>query len=316
MKKIKIPNKALTMPYNQFNGNTLTMFDLNKTVIIEITLEENYSDSMVTIDGKAIEIIKALGDNVEVDFKEKHLFIRKDKNTCKAVYSTVTIAPPTEKSIGDFAISRTDLINASKFVSQSNNNGTRNILQGINLSNTGISATDSYKAYFKGLQNEESNVTISKEFVSMLLKISDEEEIQIYFSDTRCFAKISDNIKVYGMLLNDPYPKINKLSAINENHTEINIDKAKIKEAINLLRFDESTAFDLVSQNDVLYIQTETLSIEVGNASVAVNCCLSKESLFAFNLLDNAKVYYASPLIPLHLKTETVSIIIVPMRKG
>ena len=70
MKQIKIPNKALTMPCNRFEGNKLVMYNvLNTSIVLEIDLEETYTETPIEVDGKAIDVIKAFGDGVEIEFK-------------------------------------------------------------------------------------------------------------------------------------------------------------------------------------------------------------------------------------------------------
>ena len=145
MKQIKIPNKALTMPCNRFEGNKLVMYNaLNTNVVLEIELEETYTETPKEVDGKAIEIIKAFGEGVEIEFKEKHLFIKKDKNTCKCLYLENNIKIPEVDTLTHLKIAKKDLANALKFTASENNN--RVILQAINISDTGIVATDGFKA--------------------------------------------------------------------------------------------------------------------------------------------------------------------------
>ena len=189
-------------------------------------------------------------------------------------------------------------------------------MQAINISNTGIVATDSFKAYFKGEQNENENVSISKEFVSNLLKITEEETVKIYFNKTKCWA-FSGNMRLIGNVYNDIYPKVNNLKEINTTYREIALDPLKVKEAISLLKIDnDSTAFEIVSINNILYFKTEALELEVGSCEGDVSILISKEQLFAFNLFENATVHYSNSLKPLHIKNEdTTTILIVPMRK-
>ena len=324
MKQIKIPSKALTMPCNRFEGNKLVMYNaLNTNVVLEIDLEETYTETPKEVDGKAIEIIKAFGDGVEIEFKEKHLFIKKDKNTCKCLYLENNIKIPEVDTLIHLKIANKDLSNALKFTASENNN--RVILQAINISNTGISATDGFKAYFNGSQDENDNVSISKEFVSNLLKITEEETVKIYFNKTKCWA-FADNMRLIGNVYNDTYPKVNNLKELNTTYGKITLDPIKVKEATNLLKIDnDSTAFEIISANNVLYFRTEALELEVGNCDgldLEVGSCdgdvsilISKESLFAFNLFENAKVYYSDSLKPLHIKNEDTTILIVPMRR-
>lgn len=315
MKQIKIPTKALTMPCNRFEGNKLVMYNaLNTNVVLEIELEETYTETPKEVDGKAIEIIKAFGDGVEIEFKEKHLFIKKDKNTCKCLYKENNIKIPEVDTLIHLKIAKKDLANALKFTASENNN--RVILQAINISNTGIVATDGFKAYFNGSQDESDNVSISKEFVSNLLKITEEEEdVKIYFNKTKCLA-FSGNMRLIGNVYNDTYPKVNNLKVINTTYREITLDPLKVKEAISLLKIDnDSTAFEIISVDNILYFKTDALDLEVGNCDGDVSILFAKEQLFAFNLIENARVYYSDSLKPIHIKNEDTTILVVPMRK-
>lgn len=316
MKKIIIPSKALKMPCNRFEGNRLVMYNaLNTSIVLEIEFEETYTETPREVDAKAIEIIKAFGDGVEIEFKEKHLFIKKDKNTCKCLYQEHNIKIPEVDTLVHLEIAKNDLINALKFTASENNN--RVILQAINISNTGIIATDGFKAYFKGEQNESENVSISKEFVTNLLKITDSNIIKIYFNKTKCWAFV-DNMRLIGNVYNDTYPKVNGLKKIDTTYGEITLDPLKVKEATNLLKIDsDSTAFEIISINKILYFKTEALELEVGSCDGDVSILFSKESLFAFNLIENATVYYSDSLKPIHIKNneDTTLILVVPMRK-
>lgn len=314
MKQIKIPSKALTMPCNRFEGDKLVMYNaLNTNVVLEIDLEETYTETPYVVDKKAIEVIKAFGDGVEIEFKEKHLFIKKDKNTCKCLYQEHNIKIPEVDTLTHLKIAKKDLSNALKFTASENNN--RVILQAINISDTGIVATDSFKAYFKGEQNENENVSISKEFVSNLLKITEEETVKIYFNKTKCWAFV-DNMRLIGNVYNDIYPKVNNLKRIGEKYQELKLDPLKVKDAISLLKIDnDSTAFEIISINNILYFKTEALDLEVGSCEGDVSILFAKEQLFAFNLFENARVYYSDSLKPMHIKNEDTTILIVPMRK-
>ncbi len=314
MKQIKIPSKALKMPCNRFEGNKLVMYNsLNTSIVLEIEFEETYTETPREVDAKAIEIIKAFGDGVEIEFKEKHLFIKKDKNTCKCLYQEHNIKIPEVDTLVHLKIAKKDLSNALKFTASENNN--RVILQAINISDTGIIATDGFKAYFKGEQNENENVSISKEFVTNLLKITDSNIIKIYFNKTKCWAFV-DNMRLIGNVYNDTYPKVNNLKEINTTYGEITLDPLKVKEATNLLKIDsDSTAFEIISINNILYFKTEALDLEVGSCDGDVSILISKESLFAFNLIENARVYYSDSLKPIHIKNEDIAILVVPMRK-
>jgi hypothetical protein len=316
MKIIKIPSKALKMPCNRFEGNKLVMYNaLNTSIVLEIEFEETYTETPREVDAKAIEIIKAFGDGVEIEFKEKHLFIKKDKNTCKCLYQEHNIKIPEVDTLIHLKIAKKDLSNALKFTASESNN--RVILQAINISDTGISATDGFKAYFNGSQDENENVSISKEFVSNLLKITEEETVKIYFNKTKCWA-FADNMRLIGNVYNDTYPKVNDLKRIGEKYQELKLDPLKVKEAISLLKIDnDSTAFEIISVDNVLYFKTEALDLEVGNCDGDVSILFSKEHLFAFNLIENATVYYSDSLKPIHIKNneDTTTILVVPMRK-
>lgn len=313
----KTLNKAPRMPYNQFSDNTLIMFDDSRIVMIKVILDKSYTTDELTVGSQALDIIKTFGDNTDFYFKEKQMVIKKDKNTCKVNYIDKNIKFPELEVKGNIMVNRNDLTNALQFTSKTA--GDR--LSGINISNTGLVATNGYKAYFKGEQNEDTNVTISNDFVNLILKtFNDKEEIEIKFDDIRSWVEI-DNITIVGSILISPYPKTNDLKTRKMDYTVINLDVNKIKEANNILKLDtENKYFDFLAEEKIIYCSTEDFKLEVGscNENISKLPCFNKEILNAFSLLDNLEVTASaeSDLKPLRLESGDRVIVAVPIRKG
>lgn len=313
----KILSKTPKMPYNQFYAHSLIMYDDTRTVLIKASLEQSYTTKTVVVPGQALDVIRYLGSGVELDFKETQLYIKKDKNTCKTNYlAKPEIKFPDLNATGKITVKKEDLQLASEFTGVKS----RAPLCGINISDTGIVATNSYQMFLKGKQNEKTNVTISVEFVSLLLKaFKDLEELTIKFDSAKAWVEAED-ITVMGSLVLGEFPKTNAFNNMEaEKHVVIDLDIPKVKEASALLKLNtDITVFDFELEDKTLFAKTLDAKIEVGTCDEKMQKLptFSREVLEKVSLLDDAKIYInKDPLKPLRVLQEDRCIICVPIRK-
>lgn len=225
-------NKIIELEFIEFKPQDektiITSFDTKKGVKARFEID-GAINAVATVNSKTIKMMKTLvsnQDDVEINVDKK--FIIKSKlGTYKGeLLESNPHSSIVFKKVSSFDMDNKTIENALLFVSK---NSIRPLLTGINISETGVVATDSFRLYLNGTQGDK-NVTIDSEIFNL---VRNKKITEINVSDNLVEIE-TDGINYYGRVLDGNYPTVQPLIARFNNLHELNLDFNKIKEFINL----------------------------------------------------------------------------------
>ena len=288
---MKINNNIPTTKSVIFNENK--MYCVDDFVTIEIGT--NYNTTQLAVDGKVMDIIKSLGE-VDLEFKEKQLWIRQGKNLCKTSYIDKYFNFEIPAAEGSIVVTKKDLELALKFCDI---RGRQPILRGINISSDGIAASDSYKIFLKGTQAE-INYTLDYDFVVQLVKMMN-VATTLEFNEFKVWATIDDNTKIYGRLLGEKYPEVMRIFEGRMNNS-LNLKPHEIEDAYKLARFGDESYVDMEMREGKLFIKNELIDCEIKPIDREILPRFALEIISLMFLFPEATIYDNGELSPLSLR--------------
>lgn len=131
-----------------------------------------------------------------------------------------------ETKMTSYKYDSTILLKAAKFT----NANARGILQGVNVGESGVVATDGFKAYCYGVPNDSSpNITLDLKFIERISKYGFSE---IYANKNQVMIVDSLGINWYSTILDGTYPKLGKVFKSSLNILDLNFEV--LRDAITL----------------------------------------------------------------------------------
>lgn len=196
------------------------------------------------------------------------------------------------------------LLKATKFT----NTNARGILQGVNVGESGVVATDSYKVYCYGTPNDTSeSITLDLNFVERISKYG---FIEIYSNKNQVMIVDSLGINWYSTILDGAYPKLAK--AFQSSLNILDLDFEVLRDAITLAIDSHSEIkddpkdikgyVDLKSDGKQVTISSENYqnTFEIGCQEFDFR--MAAHPLKLLNSLKIEKIYYSAANRPIIVK--------------
>lgn len=208
----------------QETGCVLYSFNSTSQPIIITTLESFDIPQSFAISGKALNLVKTFKEcEIELQSGFRAFYGEREFSDLLVNYEKAPITLENELP-NAIEIEIEYLKKAIDFVGS---NEARPILTGININQRGdIIATDSYIIYryinnnpIIAMMENNYNITLPKDFVSLICKEFDTDKITIKFDNAMCVAEYG-NTKIVSRLINGNYPQVaNLFGKNNESFT-------------------------------------------------------------------------------------------------
>lgn len=216
--------------FEPFNGQTqITAWDKTNQFIAQFCIPEEINKPCI-VNQKAIQMLSKLCStkepanvNVTTTF---NISSSKGKYRGSIITSEFDMGVYfDETNMITYNYDSSILATATKFTSEKS----RGILKGINVGESGVVSTDSYKAYCYGIPNDMvGNVTLDLKFVDRLCKRKFNE---IHSVGNRIMIIDALGVKWYSTVLEGTYPKTKALFSISNR---VDFDYTILKESVDL----------------------------------------------------------------------------------
>lgn len=293
-----------SMFINYFKENKLYQWDEAKEVFIlsntsineEFCLDKSEMDKLLKFENPEITVGKSLkvtSGNLKANLK----------------ITAATLNFPSLEFENSFKIDIDKLKIASKFVGGKDG---RAILQGINVRNNYISATDSFFCYRSECENN-CNLTIASSFIKVLTELKGIVEVKCNSYYIYCEY---EGVTYIGRLLNQDYPNIDNIYSLGFEKS-FEIDKKELK---YLLTFISSTKDAIIFSKDKLKINSILNDVNC-DFEADIECDVEEDIYLNYEKLniiinsikeDQITVEYSSSTKPLLINKE---FILLPLRK-
>lgn len=204
----------------------------------------------------------------------------------------------------------------------SDNPKARPVLQGVNIGEKGVVATDSFKMYVYGAGNSKcKSITIDKKFLNKICKVGFEEiksdGNQVCIIDKR-------GVAWYSVLLDGKYPEVDKILSNKGEELSFDINTLSSPIALAISSLEEIKDDILELKGDVLFtcndkkltISTDLYQNEFDIDSVDFEFTLFAKHTKIINDLDIKKVFYKNSKSPLFMElSENEIAMFLPLAK-
>lgn len=263
---------------NYFKEGKLYQWDKNRDIF---TISKTNIQEEFCLDQKGMDMFLKF-DNPEIKL-DKTLQVKSGNLKANINVCNETLIMPNMDFTSTFKLSADELKIANKFVGT---NEKRPILQGVNVENGRVSATDSFSAFRSKNVNVESgehNITISSQFINSITKFKG--DITVKCNDNSISFEVEDVIYI-GKLLAGNYPNLSKLFIKNSNNM-----KFSKKELKDLLSYSNDKKDVVIFENNKLTIKGDNV-FEV-DIDLDINCkiCVQLERLMnVISCIDDEEI--------------------------
>lgn len=190
----------------------------------------------------------------------------------------------------------------------SDNSKARPVLQGVNIGEKGVVATDSFKMYVYGAGNSKcESITIEKKFLNKICKFGFEEiksdGNQVCIIDKR-------GVAWYSVLLDGKYPEVDRILANKGEELTLDINELSQPISLAISSLEEIKDDILELRGDVFFscknkkltISTDLYQNEIDVASIDFEFSLFANHAKLINELEFKKVFYRDYKSPLFME--------------
>lgn len=263
---------------NYFKEGKLYQWDKNRDIF---TISNTDIQEEFCLDQKGMDMFLKF-DNPEIKL-DKTLQVKSGNLKANINVCNETLIMPNMDFTSTFKLSADELKIANKFVGT---NEKRPILQGVNVENGRVSATDSFSAFRSkniNVESGEHNITISSQFINSITKFKG--DITVKCNDNSISFEVEDVIYI-GKLLAGNYPNLSKLFIKNSNNM-----KFSKKELKDLLSYSNDKKDVVIFENNKLTIKGDNV-FEV-DIDLDINCkiCVQLERLMnVISCIDDEEI--------------------------
>lgn len=302
-----IPEMAY-IKFEQLEGQTrITAWD-NAQLVAQLCIPNEINKTCI-VRKKTIQMMRALCKNQpQVDVNVTSTF---NVSSTNGKYRGGIVTPEfdmnvsfDETKMNIYKYDSSILLRAAKFTSPN----AKGILQGVNVGEAGVAATDSYKAYCYGTPNDGiPSITLDLKFIEKISKYGFSE---IYSNKNQVMIVDSLGINWYSTILDGEYPRISKVfqssieslefnfetlhDAIDlaiESHTEIKDDPKDIRGYVDFLSDGKEITIETENYQNIFKIESRNFRFR-----------LAAVPLKLLNTLEVKDIYYSASNRPIIVK--------------